>query len=204
MSLGLTAPPNGFSQYISVQNPASGGYSIQIRDIDAILTSYSLMETAFAPDGSELWTYDISGTVAPGSVDQYSLVYPGAGDANGDGKVDVNDLTIVLSNFGQTGMTWSQGDFNGDGSVDINDLTILLSNFGTTSGAGIQAVPEPSTFAPLVRLGRVPVGLRLAAAKWQLVKHPGKSTVRNQRAIQCGWLFSLERWGRNPRDDDGS
>ena len=35
------------------------------------------------------------------------------GDANGDGRVDINDLTIVLSNFGQTGMAWSQGNFDG-------------------------------------------------------------------------------------------
>ena len=33
------------------------------------------------------------------------------GDANGDGKVDINDLTIVLSDFGQTGMTLGHGRF---------------------------------------------------------------------------------------------
>ena len=64
------------------------------------------------------------------------------GDANGDGKVDVNDLTIVLAHFGQTGMTWSQGEFTGDGTVDINDLTIVLANY-QTAGAGVAAVPEP-------------------------------------------------------------
>jgi hypothetical protein len=73
------------------------------------------------------------------------------GDANGDGKVDINDLTIVLTNFGQTGMTWSQGCMDGDptGTVDINDLTIVLSNFGTTytASSNIKAVPEPSTLA---------------------------------------------------------
>ena len=42
-------------------------------------------------------------------------------------------------------MAWSQGDFNGDGKVDINDLTIVLTNYGTTSGAGIKAVPEPAS-----------------------------------------------------------
>ena len=74
------------------------------------------------------------------------------GNANCDGRVDVNDLTIVLSDFGRSGMTWSGGDFNGDGKVDTNDLTILLSNFGATSNApgNIQAVPEPSTVALLV------------------------------------------------------
>ena len=74
------------------------------------------------------------------------------GDANQDGKVDVNDLTIVLSNFGRTGMTWSQGDFIGDGKVDINDLTILLTNFGQTAGASASVgnVPEPSAAALMV------------------------------------------------------
>ena len=70
------------------------------------------------------------------------------GDANRDGTVDVNDLTIVLSHFGQTGATWTQGDFNGDGTVDVNDLTILLSSFGQTAaaaGGSIAAVPEPAT-----------------------------------------------------------
>ena len=74
------------------------------------------------------------------------------GDANYDGKVDINDLTIVLANFGQTGTTWSQGDFNADGKVDINDLTIVLANYGHSvgvSGAGIAAVPEPGTLALL-------------------------------------------------------
>ena len=87
------------------------------------------------------------------------------GDANGDGKVDVNDLTIVLSNFGDSGMTWSQGDFNGDGKVDINDLTIVLTDFGQslgTSGAGIAAVPEPGAVALLTA---ALVGL-LASAWW--------------------------------------
>ena len=41
-----------------------------------------------------------------------------SGDANCDGKVDINDLTIVLANYGQaTGMSWSTGDFNSDGKV---------------------------------------------------------------------------------------
>ena len=68
----------------------------------------------------------------------------GPGDANGDGRVDVNDLTIVLTNFGKTGTSWTQGEFTGDGTVDINDLTIVLSNFGKTYGSSLTAVPEPS------------------------------------------------------------
>jgi hypothetical protein len=75
-----------------------------------------------------------------------------SGDANEDGRVDINDLTIVLAHYNQTGMTWTQGEFTGDGTVDINDLTIVLSNYGWTgtySGV-MKAVPEP---ASLVLLG---------------------------------------------------
>ena len=89
------------------------------------------------------------GTDALDHTEQAFLLRTGLpGDANLDGRVDVNDLTIVLTNFGQTRMTWSQGDFNGDGKVDVNDLTIVLSNFDSTAGtAGPAAVPEPSVLA---------------------------------------------------------
>jgi formylglycine-generating enzyme required for sulfatase activity len=73
------------------------------------------------------------------------------GDANGDGQVDINDLTIVLTNFGQPWCAWSQGCMDGDplGIADINDLTIVLANFGTTYGPGLAAVPEPSALVLL-------------------------------------------------------
>ena len=80
------------------------------------------------------------------------LNYSGPGDANGDGKVDINDLTIVLAHYNQTGVGWPAGDFNGDGKVDINDLTIVLANYGHTygsSGTGMAAVPEPGALALL-------------------------------------------------------
>ena len=76
------------------------------------------------------------------------------GDANRDGKVDINDLTIVLTNFGLSGspldVTYSQGDFNGDGKIDINDLTIVLTHFGQSIGssaAGMAPAPEPGSLA---------------------------------------------------------
>ena len=75
---------------------------------------------------------------------------PLAGDANLDGTVDINDLTIVLTNFGRSGMAWNEGDFNGNGNVDVNDLTIVLSNYGATAGSpSPAAVPEPSALALL-------------------------------------------------------
>lgn len=65
------------------------------------------------------------------------------GDANGDGSVDLLDLDILGSNFGNTPATLAQGDFNGDNIVDLLDLDILGSNFGATSG--MTLIPEPAS-----------------------------------------------------------
>jgi hypothetical protein len=55
------------------------------------------------------------------------------GDLNGDGNIDLGDLTIFLSNFGiLSGATAEQGDMDGDGDIDLTDLTNFLSLFGTS------------------------------------------------------------------------
>ena len=92
------------------------------------------------------------GNNSSGATHAFLLTPALAGDANGDGKVDINDLTIVLGNYNASGATWAMGDFNGDGKVDINDLTIVLGNYNTTASsaaAGLSAVPEPCSLALL-------------------------------------------------------
>ena len=81
------------------------------------------------------------------------------GDANLDGKVDINDLTIVLAHYNRRlSMNWGTGDFTGSGKVDINDLTIVLAHYNQTAGtaASFSAVPEPGSLLLLV----------LAASGW--------------------------------------
>ena len=51
------------------------------------------------------------------------------GDCNNDGRVDVFDLSILLTNYGTNGDI-NRGDNNGDGVVNIFDLSRLLSNYG--------------------------------------------------------------------------
>ena len=48
------------------------------------------------------------------------------GDATGDGIVDENDFSLLMSQWGQTGTNLS-ADFNHDGVVDENDFSLLMS-----------------------------------------------------------------------------
>ena len=67
------------------------------------------------------------------------------GDADGDGRVDDYDLSLLLCHWGRPYVDWSKGDFNGNGTVNDDDLSLLLANW---TGSG--AVPEPATVAMLV------------------------------------------------------
>lgn len=48
------------------------------------------------------------------------------GDLNGDGQINLADLNLVLSQFGQSGCL----DANGDGVIDLADLNTVLAAFG--------------------------------------------------------------------------
>ncbi len=69
-----------------------------------------------------------------GGFAKWGLAAPDCvGDLNGDGSVDLDDLSILLVNFGTTGSgTPEQGDLNGDGNIDLTDLSMLLVVFGVT------------------------------------------------------------------------
>jgi hypothetical protein len=111
--------------------------------------------------------------VAAGTVE---IKYTVAGDANLSGGVDLSDLVIVASDFGDSGADWAEGDVNYDGNVDLSDLVIVASNFGASlssvnatgfsasfasewqlalsevKGADV-AVPEPASLGALSLLG---------------------------------------------------
>jgi hypothetical protein len=83
-------------------------------------------------------TYVLRVTVSDGeggstNSDVSVTVNPGAGDLNGDGEVNIDDLFLVTSNFGKTtpdGGFDTRADENSDGMVNIDDLTVVTSNFG--------------------------------------------------------------------------
>jgi hypothetical protein len=74
-----------------------------------------------------------------------------AGDANGDGKVDDTDASILGSKWMMTsGALWGDGDFNEDGKVNDKDAAILAANWGVGVDEPEGSVPEPSTLVMLL------------------------------------------------------
>jgi hypothetical protein len=81
------------------------------------------------------------------------LMYTYAGDANLDGKINVDDYARIDSNIGTNNGFWFNGDFNYDGKVNVDDYAIIDNNAalqGAPFFAGaapaesaVSAVPEP-------------------------------------------------------------
>ena len=59
-----------------------------------------------------------------------SIIVEKSYDVNGDGEVNILDLTLVAQNFGQAN---PQADLNGDGTVDIFDLISVAQDLATLS-----------------------------------------------------------------------
>jgi hypothetical protein len=55
-----------------------------------------------------------------------------AGDANRDGRVNLQDFNILAANFGQSSSDFAHGDFNYDGQVNLRDFNILAGRFGAS------------------------------------------------------------------------
>lgn len=84
--------------------------------------SHILTARAYDAAGNEQLSAGVSVSVANSP--------PKTGDINGDGKVDVFDLSILATNFGLGGRLLAHGDLNGDSVVNVFDLSILATNWG--------------------------------------------------------------------------
>ena len=80
-----------------------------------------------------------------------------ASDVNTDGVVNILDLTLIATHFGET-LTTDQTpnpDVNGDGVVNILDLTLVASYFGKRSGIPFEVTD--ATFDDIVLGSELPI-----------------------------------------------
>jgi hypothetical protein len=48
-----------------------------------------------------------------------------------DGHIDLLDLSLLASKYGQCGAGLGRADLNNDGCVDLLDLSLLASKYGS-------------------------------------------------------------------------
>ncbi len=63
------------------------------------------------------------------------------GDANHDRTVNLLDLNALATNYGKSGMGFTQGDFDYSGAVGMSDFNVLASNFGKNLAAPAGSFP---------------------------------------------------------------
>jgi len=105
--------------------------SLVVQDGVIMLTASINSSGPLDPMNPSAGTYSISGTIR-GSAPVPVPDCPG--DANGDSRIDAADLSVLLSNFGQSAAGPAFGDFNGDGICNGADLSVLLGTFGSSCG----------------------------------------------------------------------
>jgi len=79
--------------------------------------------------------------------DTWTLTYVGEGspsvqgDANGDGKVDVADITQIIAIMAAEGFS-KAADANGDGKIDVADITQVISIMAAQTARAENAIEE--------------------------------------------------------------
>ena len=107
-------------------------------DATSHTASLSLFGNALLPDGryelrlSAGAVNDLAGNfLATPLASPFNVL---AGDVDGSGTVDFNDLLVIAAAYNTTGKTFSQGnlDYDAAGKVDFNDLLMLAKSYNNT------------------------------------------------------------------------
>lgn len=108
--------------YIRVRSNKASGETVTFKMYDKQEgKSYSIKETvAFASQGM------VGQPSAPSSLTKQEYT---PGDVNGDGIINISDITAIFQIMGGTGGTGYQNeaaDLNGDGKINVADITTVL------------------------------------------------------------------------------
>jgi autotransporter-associated beta strand protein len=154
---------------------ASGIVTSQSDATSGTLTSIGIATAAQAKGIATTATATWAGQTVTGS--DTLVMYTYGGDANLDGKLNVDDYGRIDSNIGLGTAGWYNGDFNYDGKVNVDDYGIIDSNIGiqgppfsTGPGNGaasltLAAVPEPAAISSLSLAAVLLLRRRLGSSK---------------------------------------
>lgn len=111
----------------------SGGWFYHEFRVESIVTLSATVRVRFIASDEG------TGSLVEAAVDDLAVTTiscdatpPCTGDLNGDEVVDLEDLSVQLSNFGMSGVDPEDGDLDGDGDVDLTDMSLMLAVFGTS------------------------------------------------------------------------
>lgn len=128
---GVKRPLQGLSLLYGV--PASGAWRLDFLDhspIDAGMVNAVCIDLETSPDCNTNGIPDVDDIAGGGSDDSDGDGVPDEcqcqADFDGDGLVDVNDILILIGQFGSPGTA----DLDGDGVVDSDDLLLVLASWG--------------------------------------------------------------------------
>ncbi len=140
--VAITGPSNGQSLQLTFAINATASDDLDLRRVEFYADSTLISSVVAAPFGLNWNSYAVHNgahTITAKAVDgsgnfssqSINIAInnpppPIIGDLNGDHKVNIYDLSILLSHFNKPGT----GDFNNNGKVDIFDLSTLLARFG--------------------------------------------------------------------------
>ena len=123
----------------SLVNPGKGSGTLATLTFLVIGTETSILRlwpiTLIDPEGNQTFARVQHARVGRSVV---------TGDANRDGVVNIQDLVMIASLFGQQD---EHADINGDGIVDIADLVLVASAIGGSAGAPSISGPALDTLA---------------------------------------------------------
>lgn len=125
---------NSVSLAWNASTDAGGVTSYRVsRDSTTITTTSGTTYTDASAQAGKTYIYTVvaldgSGNTSSAASLSVTTPAPKPGDVNGDGAVNITDLSVLLNAWGTSS---ASSDLNSNGTVDIFDLSILLYNYGT-------------------------------------------------------------------------
>src|SRR5262249_40054157 len=91
------------------------------------------------------------------------------GDANLDGKINIDDYVAIDQGIAAKKTGWSNGDFNYDGKINVDDYTLMDGNIRKQGALSNNSLP--AELAPPAMRASVPGAVSAPTLLWNSPAH---------------------------------